>query len=148
MRYLTSWLNTKSNSRCCFRVKANRADFRDQHLRVLLEQIIALSGLVPGDDPRFFADICLGGGRYGIRLKDWCGAKRPTVDGNDNADDNDPPFVGVARFLQEVVPIRYGILKPLREAPRADADENGMAALVDLEYQVPQARDRIRHGVG
>ena len=39
------------------------------YLRVFLEQISTRSGLVPGDDPRFFqvAYICLGGG----------GAKRP-----------------------------------------------------------------------
>lgn len=47
--------------------------------------------------------------------------------------DNDNGMLGcvqVSRYLQHVVPMRMRRLKPLLEAPRADANNNGMAVLV------------------
>jgi hypothetical protein len=41
-----------------------------------------------------------------------------------------PGCVQVSRYLQQVVPIRMARLKPLLEAPRANANNNGMAVLV------------------
>ena len=40
-----------------------------------------------------------------------------------------PGCVQVSRYLQQVVPIRMARLKPLLEAPRANANNNGMAVL-------------------
>jgi len=69
----------------------------------------------------------------------WCprdGAFHPEMDSPeegawDRVDDDvgTPGCVRVAQFLQQVMPLRLRVLGPLLEAPRADADIQGMAVL-------------------
>jgi hypothetical protein len=49
----------------------------------------------------------------------------------DRVDDDvgTPGCVRVAQFLQQVMPLRLRVLGPLLEAPRANADTQGMAVL-------------------
>ena len=42
-----------------------------------------------------------------------------------------PGCVQVARYLQHIIPIRLGMLRPVLEAPRADAGGGGMAVLAE-----------------
>jgi len=69
----------------------------------------------------------------------WCPenpgriALDPLVPQNGDDDNNDmmlPTCALVAQYLQQVMPIRFGLLHNLIEVPRADADY-GMAVLID-----------------
>lgn len=86
----------------------------------------------------------LGGSRIesGVSLVDllpiWLGPERRDVAnealqiGNDigiEIDRATPGFVRVAKFLQEILPVRFQVLAELLRAPRADADILGMAIL-------------------
>jgi hypothetical protein len=54
-------------------------------------------------------------------------------EGAPTQEERTPGCVQVARFLQHIVPIRFGMLRPVLEAPRADADGEGMAVLAEYE---------------
>jgi exonuclease III len=52
--------------------------------------------------------------------------------GHGNDDDGSMPgCVRVARYLQEVIAVRFGVLSTFLETPRADADLDGMAVLAE-----------------
>jgi hypothetical protein len=58
-----------------------------------------------------------------------------------------PGFVRVAKFLQEVLPVRFQVLAELLRAPRADADILGMAILPEEVDDVPTAVGGIAVGI-
>lgn len=100
----------------------------------------------------------LGGSREdgGLSLRDvkdlWCPRDdtfHPEVDlqtGNEADGHIFPGCVNVTQYLQEVVPRRLVRLKTLLEAPRADADNNGMAALVAAGGDVDEGANDVGDG--
>lgn len=94
-------------------------------------------------------NLCLGGSKEGVeqidQLPDWCG--RNNMGNEIHIDElvhpiypfGGPPFVRMARFLQDVMKIRLGILHRILGPPRADAVIDGMAAFIEPEALVLQA---------
>ena len=116
---------------------------RQQHLQSLLDFIQEASGFESWDsltdaELEVYCQICLGGCKDGVPklvIPDWSGDE---YDGADEVERvvhpvfpfQGPPFIKVARFLQDIVPIRLGILHDILIPSGADADI-GMAAFAN-----------------
>lgn len=130
------------------------ADYRERYLGDILRWIsdnLHLPSVNEADQEslQIILHLCLGGDKEGdqqvYRIPDWCGLH---VLGNEvNVDGlvhpiypfGGPPFVRVARFLQDVMKVRVGILHRILGPPRADAVFDGMAAFIEPEALVLQA---------
>jgi hypothetical protein len=77
-------------------------------------------------------------------LKIWLFNEIQQLAPAENVGSHAPGFIQVARFLQQVMPKRLRLLADLLRAPRANADINGRADLMnhDLEEDVDMVNRR------